>query len=304
MDAPIHLNQLFTPDLSALGLDETSGHQCATTWPGILRERPAPGTIYTFPGDGTTGLPPVELAGEAPETPNHALGINDLAGRQLFVYEAGTETFQDGYGRLHVTAASLIASDGSSVPLKWLDQESGLGGYLTGAIIVPVEPLRPFTSYSATVSLAAVESFFGAPPIPARTYSWSFATGRDNPGGIWEEPKLKQGNSGPRRVAIAKWRHRRIVVKGWHFKRGRVVVRRKVLLKSKRRFDGRVMARARVSAKGEFVAHFPWPEKRHIALRIYQGGKSTSAIYTPPHPPGWYRRHRHRHQEVSRRSGW
>jgi hypothetical protein len=296
MDAPIHLNQLFTPDLSVLGLDETSGYQCATTWPGMLRERPAPGTIYTFPGDGTSGLPPVELASEGPETPNHALGIDDLAGRELFVYEVGTETSQDGYGSLHVTAASLVAADGSSVPVKWLDQESGLGGFLTGAIIVPVEPLQPFTTYSATVSLAAVQDFYSdTASIPAKTYSWSFTTGRNNPGGIWGEKERKYKKAGPRRIAIAKWRHRRIIVKGWHFKRGRVVIRRKVLLKSKRRLNGRVMARSQVDAKGRFVAHFRWPEKRHIALRIYQGGRSTSAIYTPPHPPGWYRRHRRHH---------
>lgn len=295
MDAPIHLNQLFTPDLSHLGLDETEGHQCATTWPGMLRERPALGTIYTFPGDGTSGIPPVERAGESPETPNEALGIGNLAGRQLFVYEVGTETFDDGYARMHVTAASLTAADGSSVPLKWLDQTSALGGYLTGAIIVPVQPLRPFTTYTATVSLADVESFYETvPPIPAQTYSWSFSTGRDNPDGSWGETRPKSTKTAPRRVAIAKWRHHRIIVKGWHFKRGRVVIKRKVLLRSKRRLNGQVMARARVNRKGKFFASFRWPEKRHIALRIYQGGKSTSAIFTPPHPPGWYHRH-HKH---------
>lgn len=120
-------------------------------------------------------------------------------------------------------------------------------------------------------------------------------TGRNNPGGTWDETQGKQEKAGPRRIAIARWRHHRIVVKGWHFKRGHVLIRRKVLLRSKRRLNGRVMARARVDATGEFVAHFSWPEKRHIALRVYQGGRSTSAIYTPPHPPGWYRRHKHRH---------
>jgi hypothetical protein len=298
MDAPIHLNQLFTPDLSAIGLDETNGYQCATTWPGMLRPRPARGTIYTFPADGSSGLPPVELAGESPETPNHAVGIPDLAGRQLFVYETGTETFRDGFGRAHISGASLTGADGSSVPVRWLDQQSSLGGYLTGAIILPVEPLRPFTTYSATVSLAAVSDPSETDPfpsIPAQTYSWSFTTGRNNPGGIWDEGKLKQVKVGPGRKAVARWRHHQIIVKGWRFTQGHVIIKRKVLLKSKRRLDGKVMARARVNAAGRFVAHFRWPERRHIALRISQGGKSTSAIYTPPHPPGWYRRHRHHH---------
>lgn len=181
MDAPIHLGQLLTPSLNVIGLDERDdGYGCATTWPG-LTGRPAPlGTVFTFPGDGTTGLPPSELAAESPKTPNEALGIDSLAGRQLFVYEEGFGDGHDRYGRLHLLAASLSSTSGP-VAIKWLDQETTLGGFLTGAIIVPLHPLEPFTTYTASVTLA--EGSYGQ--IPQVTHTWSFATGPPNPDGYW-----------------------------------------------------------------------------------------------------------------------
>lgn len=104
-----------------------------------------------------------------------------------------------------------------------------------------------------------------------------------NPNGHWSEPKPKPTRQAkPRRIVIVRWKVGHIIVKGWHFESGHVVIRRKILLKRKRRPNGRVMAQAHVSARGKFVARFRWPEKRHIALRVYQNGKSTSGIYTPP----------------------
>jgi hypothetical protein len=289
-DAPIHLNQVLTPSLSATGIDDSHGYQCLTTWPGLRREGVPTGTIFTFPGDGTVGLPPVETAGERPTTPNKVLGIPDKAGRQLFVYEEGTKV---GEAPLHVLAASLQDQAGNKAAVKWLDQESSLGGYLTGAIIVPVEPLKPFTTYTATVTLAAFTTNQGV-VVPQVTHTWSFTTGHENPDGSWSEPKPEREKPrGPQRKISAKWIKGQIIVKGWNFKKGKVVIKRKVLLKSKLRFNGEVMARAHVGAKGTFVASFHWP-KRHISLRVYQDGKSTFGIYNPPHPPSWYRHH-HKH---------
>lgn len=302
-DAPIHLNQLMTPSLSAVGIDDSRNHQCVTTWPGMLRSEEA-GKVYTYPGNGSSGIPPVELAAESPTTPNEVLGVPDLAGRQLFVYETGTETFSQGFEGIQVRSASLTSPSGS-VPIKVADGGSSIGGYLTGAIIVPVQPLAPFTTYQATVTLAPVSDFRESRILPQITHSWSFTTGHNNPNGYWDEPKPKPAKQAkPRRTVVVRWRKRHIIVKGWHFKRGRVVIKRKVLLKRKRRLNGKIVARAHVSAKGKFVARFRWPEKRHIALRVYQNGKSTAGIYTPPHPPGWYRRHHHRHRHSPLLSIW
>ena len=70
MDAPYHLEQVFTPWMGKTGVDDTRGYQCMTTIPGIDEESSAtPGTVWTFPGDATTGLPPVEEAREIPRNP-------------------------------------------------------------------------------------------------------------------------------------------------------------------------------------------------------------------------------------------
>lgn len=227
MDAPVHLNQLLTPSLNVIGLDERNdGYGCATTWPG-LTGRPAPlGTVFTFPGDGTTDLPPSELAAEVPQTPNEALGINNLAGRQLFVYEEGFGDDYDRYGRLHVLAASLSSTSGP-VAIKWLDQEASLGGYLTGAIIVPLHPLEPYTTYTASVTLA--EGSYGQ--IPQVTHTWSFTTGPPNPDGYWPRgtraPKSKNLPRPPLKLKV-----RRTNPHAWkiQIKAGRVLLGRRAKL--------------------------------------------------------------------------
>ncbi|MGA9875536.1 MAG: hypothetical protein WBQ21_06990 [Solirubrobacteraceae bacterium] len=49
-DAPIHLDQLYTPDLTIVGIDESSD-TCTTTWPGIGAPLQPAGTIITYPGN-------------------------------------------------------------------------------------------------------------------------------------------------------------------------------------------------------------------------------------------------------------
>jgi hypothetical protein len=190
-DAPIHLNQMMAAELSAVGIDVSHGYSCLTTWPGLRRKLPV-GEVYTYPGNGTTGIPPAEFASELPTTPNKALGIPDLAGRHLFVYEGGLDAGLGG--DVHIESASLSSSAGP-VAIKWMDPESL--GYLIGGDIVPLKPLEPFTTYTAKVQIAAVDRFIG-PDAPAVTHTWSFTTGKANPHGYWNE-----GNdSGSRRKAV------------------------------------------------------------------------------------------------------
>jgi hypothetical protein len=49
-DAPIHLNQLLSPDIFQLGIDESGGRACATTWPGVGLPALPVGTVLTYPG--------------------------------------------------------------------------------------------------------------------------------------------------------------------------------------------------------------------------------------------------------------
>lgn len=294
MDAPIHLDQLFAPGLKKIGIDDSHDDQCATTWPGIyqdiLEARERPGVVYTFPGDGATGLPPVEYASELPSTPNENLGISDLSGRELFVYESGTEFNNPD---LTVVSASLTAGSESVELMRY--EHAGE----PGAIIIPVQPLKPFTTYHASVTLAEIKTSAGK-VAPELTHDWSFTTGQDNPKGGWVEPTEPSGGPpvvhgvAPRKLR-ARWRRGHVIVKGWHFESGQVVIRRMVSRKGKKKRNGKVLARSRVRAGGSFSARFRWPRRR-IRLRVYQRGKSTPVTCDPPHLRLHHRRHRHHHR--------
>jgi hypothetical protein len=183
-DAPIHLNQLMTPDLSVIGIDASRGHVCATTFPGMLAPVAASGTVFTYPGDGTTGLPPAENAQERPFVPGQFVGIPEgtIAGRELFVYEEGNAgSFSHG---VSIANATLTGPSGP-VEIRWVDSTTNqVGPFLTGGVILPVKPLAPKTTYTAQVVLNAFGGTFDS-VIPAVSHQWSFSTGATNPTGAW-----------------------------------------------------------------------------------------------------------------------
>lgn len=167
--APIHLMQLFTPSLSVIGLDDSGSLQCATTYPGLLRTPVSSDTVTTYPADGARGVPPREVAREAPFVPGQFVGIpaGQAAGRELFVYL--NQSGQTGQAQVTVTRATLTLS-GRAVGLRWVDNSTRtVGRYLTGAILIPVRPLRARRTYRATV---LVQDRSGT-----LTHSWSFTTG-------------------------------------------------------------------------------------------------------------------------------
>ena len=190
-NAPIHLDQLYTPDLAVVGIDESRGVACTTTWPGIGPPLQPGGTIITYPGDGTNGLPPSELAAELPFTPGKFVGIEEgtVTGRYLFVYEEPSECAISctDPGDPNLESATLTGPSGP-VEVRTIGGETReVGSYLTGSMVIPVKPLAPNANYTAEVTLAANGG------LPAETHRWSFRTGPANPGGTWPV-----GHSSPR----------------------------------------------------------------------------------------------------------
>lgn len=166
--APIHLMQLLTPSLSVIGIDDSGGLQCATTYPGLLRTPVANDVVTSYPAAGARDVPPREIAREAPFVPGQFVGIRAgrPAGRELFVYlnEAG----QTGQAQVKVLRASLSEA-GRPVALRWVDNTTPtVGRYLTGAILIPVAPLRGRTTYRASVVVGDRSATL--------THSWSFTT--------------------------------------------------------------------------------------------------------------------------------
>ncbi len=168
--APIHLNQLYAPSLSVVGIDDSRyGWVCTTTWVGMQKTF-ATDTVSTFPGDGVKGVEPGENARELPFVPGDFVGLpqGTLAGRELFVYlnQAG----QPGQAQVKFVSASLTGPRGK-LKIKTVDNSTKtVGIYLAGGVIIPVKPLKPHTKYTASVTLVD-----GAGTIDK---TWSFTTGK------------------------------------------------------------------------------------------------------------------------------
>jgi hypothetical protein len=167
-NAPIHLDQLLSPSLSVIGIDDSSGYVCATTWPGMLRPAVTEDTIFTYPGNRTHGVPTSENADETPFVPGQFVGIprGRTAGRELFVYlnKAGVV----GQAPVTILSARLSSSSGRS-QVRWVSTTtSEIGPYLAGGILLPVKPLTSGTKYTVSVTIRD-----GAGKL---SHTWSFTT--------------------------------------------------------------------------------------------------------------------------------
>lgn len=192
--APIHLSQLMDPLLSTVGVDETDGYDCLTTWPGYVAPTADPATTAWFPGQGAT-LPYAETAAESPTTPGAWVGLPEgtQTGPYLYLYTPGRSGDADysdnscspapGGGcrpgtqtdptptvlpLATVTGVRLIGP-GGPVDVRTVDREvaerAGYGGYLpTAAVFIPAQPLQPSSSYTLTATLSSA-----APPPEAGT---------------------------------------------------------------------------------------------------------------------------------------
>jgi Carboxypeptidase regulatory-like domain len=167
-NAPIHLLALLAPSLAIVGIDDSNGYQCVTTYPGLVRAPTSTDRIFTYPADGARGVVPSERARESPFVPGQFVGIpgGRATGRELFVYL--NLAHQSGQAPVQVLSATLTAR-GHRVALRWVDSQTPtVGRYLPGAILIPVEPLRPRTRYTASVSVQDRSATL--------TRRWSFAT--------------------------------------------------------------------------------------------------------------------------------
>jgi hypothetical protein len=129
--------------------------------------------VTVYPGDGSTGFPGSETAAEGPFVPGDFVGLpqGTTTGRHLFVYldVAG----EQGPTQVKITAASL-SGPGGPVEVRHVDNSTDqIGPYLTGGIIIPVDPLTPGSPYTAS---ATVDS-----PGGPLTKTWSFTTAGSPP---------------------------------------------------------------------------------------------------------------------------
>jgi hypothetical protein len=171
-EAPFHLIQLLAPQLAEMGVYGS----CLTTWPGYTRPAPPIPVIYTYPGDGTRIY--YKMRASEDPAPGQFLGLNpfDYTGPHIYVLPFGV-----GTGR--ITAASLTGPAGP-VKVGWVDSSTpNLGGsYLSmGGIVIPAKPLRPKTTYRASVTFVSDKG-------ESLKHDWSFQTFKRDPD-FWIRPQ-------------------------------------------------------------------------------------------------------------------
>lgn len=169
--APIHLHQLLAPRLARSGAADDERYSCMTTWGGMDRPAPAGLVTYSYPGDGTTHRY-AETASEAPYTPGDLVGLPQPRTTGPYLYVAVDAP--QGASRARVVAASLTGPEGA-VDLRTVDNFTpGLESFLpAGAELIPVDPLKPSSTYRASVAL---DVELGDGSVVRAERQWSFAT--------------------------------------------------------------------------------------------------------------------------------
>jgi len=166
---PVQQMALLSPLLTQLGASSTRNYVCATTRPGYLRPAPAQPALYPYPGDGAAEVPYSRFSYGLPLTPGDAVGLPSgfNTGPNLLV-------MADISGQAKIVDASLAGPTGA-VEIRTVDNTvAQIGDFLApGGIIIPVDPLKPGRTYSASATVA----------VGGRTLSrqWSFTTAKADP---------------------------------------------------------------------------------------------------------------------------
>lgn len=175
-NSPIHLHQLLAPRIDRIGASENKGYGCATTLASHSTAAPPSDTTYTYPGDDATGWPPAQVAAENPYTPGERVGIaaGTRTGPYLYVMFDGPDLTPGDSAT--ATRASLTTPDGPIAVAVVDNHTSGLQGYLpTGLQVIPREPLRANTRYTASVA-ATILTQARSGPEQTFSHTWSFTT--------------------------------------------------------------------------------------------------------------------------------
>jgi hypothetical protein len=152
--APLHQTILFDPTIASAGYDENGGFACMRLR-SVFDQTTTP-LLYAYTGNlGRTDVPPtVVVQGEGPYAPQEAVGIPQgvPTGPNILF-------FTTGFGQTnHAVSFSLTGPDGAPVDAKMVDSTTpppagqSYRPFRRGGDLIAVDPLDPFTDYTATVT--------------------------------------------------------------------------------------------------------------------------------------------------------
>jgi hypothetical protein len=175
-NAPLHQAILFDPRVGKSGYAEAEGFQCMRL--ELLFDYPDPPKFYAFTSNlGPQRVPPREVVCcEGPYAPQEAVGIplNTPTGPNIIFTNQGF-----GYSKNHAVSYSLTGPGGAPVEVKFVDSNTppppkgqGYRAFNLGGDMIPVQPLDPFTDYTATVTWANDDDS----SVPQHTQTVQFKT--------------------------------------------------------------------------------------------------------------------------------
>lgn len=162
--APLHAAKLFDPAATQAWYAEDEHNACLGVNAGTDEggHYPSTPTLYSYPGDGQGDVPFAVEASELPTTPAEVVGLHGVTGPNLVYYLLdSTDTYRSEPTVLNysltgpggavearvVTPQTPVTGWGETVPFS--DYDEGC------AIAVPVAPLAPNTTYTATLEWEA-----------------------------------------------------------------------------------------------------------------------------------------------------
>jgi hypothetical protein len=178
-DAVYHREQTLAPRLRVSGYATARGFTCLRTIGGEFDDSPPARTprltAYPWPPDGATGVPLGFPGGETP-SPYELVPDASRLGYLLSVDFNGPWPSESPFAQSQISAASLVADDGASIPLAIDDANTGYSlGHGSPFGLFPVDPLAPCVWYTAAATGTAYPNGTLGDTYPIAV-SWRFQT--------------------------------------------------------------------------------------------------------------------------------
>lgn len=157
--APIHLYIMLDPRRKYAGYSGSYGYACMRFYGREERFLPAEADFgdiefYSYPGPGTSGIYPTEIAGEQPYIPQELVGIpaGQATGPNILLFSLNNIS---DYFYLSASSYSLTGPDGpiqARLVTETTSNEVGSGFWFQGGgVLIPEQPLDEFTTYKVSI---------------------------------------------------------------------------------------------------------------------------------------------------------